>query len=177
MKLRCLALLLLAALAFSLVSCNKEPEEPATPPTVITLPFQITDAQLAELEMTLEELGAAYQDYKDGKVPWVLSGDYVYLTVKDDGSSLARLELAGEGQERHVKELHLHPNKRSECSGSKLEQLPDGMTLDVVIKTVGMPDELTSNGSFVYRIDSSTVYHLVWDEYNHLTDVQLIPQN
>ena len=175
MKLRCLALLLLTVLAFSLVGCNKQQDDPPAP-KVITLPFHITDEQLEDLGMTLEELGAAYQNYKDGKVLWVLVRDYVYFTVKD-GSYIARLDLEGEGQERHVKDLHLITNKRDKCTAQQLEQLPDGMTLDAAIKTAGMPDAVTSKGYFVYRIDDTSVIHLVWNEYHNLCDVQLIPQN
>ena len=67
--------------------------------------------------------------------------------------------------------------KLSELTRAQLEQLPDGMTLDAAIKTAGMPDAVTSKGYFVYRIDDTSVIHLVWNEYHNLCDVQLIPQN
>ena len=170
MKLRFLALLLLAALAFSLASCKKD-EAPPEEPTVIMLPFSITDEQLTELDTTLEELGQAYQDYKDGKLLWVFADNAVFFVAKDT-KFVAMLELEGEGEQRHVVKIELFNNKESACTGSNLEQLPDGMTANAVIRTVGMPDSVSSNGSFIYRINDTVSYRLLWDEYNHLSDVQ-----
>ena len=171
MKLRFLALLALVALAFSFASCKKDENPEAPPTTVITLPFNITSEQLTKLDMTLEELGKAYEDYKDGKVLWVFADNSVFFVAKDT-KHVAILDLEGEGEQRHVKEIELINNMESACTGSNLEQLRDGMTADAVIRTVGIPDSVTSKGYFIYRINDTVFYRLVWDEYNHLSDGQ-----